>query len=43
MDFGETPRGLPPPPVLLEKDRKLSFECDICGVIIEVDRRLDWQ
>ncbi|KAL2043073.1 hypothetical protein N7G274_004133 [Stereocaulon virgatum] len=43
MDFGDTPRGLPPPPVLLEKGGKRSFECDICGIVLDVDRRLDWQ
>ena len=41
VDFGETPRGLPPPPV--EIGKKHSFECDICGNTIRVDRRLEWQ
>ena len=42
--------GLPPPPVKLRKGhsskrkaRKLSFDCDICGENVKVDRRRDWQ
>ena len=41
VDFGDSPRGLPPPPV--EIGKKHSFECDICGNTIRVDRRLGWQ
>ena len=41
VDFGDSPRGLPPPPV--EIGKKHSFECDICGNTIRVDRRLEWQ
>ena len=41
VDFGNSPRGLPPPPV--EIGKKHSFECDICGNTIRVDRRLEWQ
>lgn len=41
VDFSDSPRGLPPPPV--EIGKKLSFECDICGNTIRVDRRLEWQ
>ena len=41
VDFSDSPRGLPPPPV--ETGKKLSFECDICGNTIRVDRRLEWQ
>lgn len=41
VDFSDTPRGLPPPPV--EIGKKHSFECDICGNTIRVDRRLEWQ
>ena len=40
-DFGERSRGLPPPPVELRQ--RISFECDICGNTIKVDRRRDWQ
>lgn len=40
-DFGERSRGLPPPPVELR--HRISFECDICGNTIKVDRRRDWQ
>ena len=40
-DFGERSRGLPPPPVEL-RDRR-SFECDICGITVKVNRRRDWQ
>ena len=40
-EFGDRPRGLPPPPV--EIGKKHSFECDICGKTIRVDRRLEWQ
>ena len=40
-DFGERSRGLPPPPVEL-RDRR-SFECDICGMTVKVNRRRDWQ
>ena len=42
--------GLPPPPVKLRKGhsskrkaKKLSFDCDICGENVKVDRRRDWQ
>ena len=42
--------GLPPPPVKLRKGhlskrraRKLSFDCDICGVNVKLDRRREWQ
>ena len=42
--------SLPPPPVKLRKGqlskrkaKKLSFDCDICGEKIEVDRRRQWQ
>ena len=41
VDFSNSPRGLPPPPV--EIGKKHSFECDICGNTIRVDRRLEWQ
>ena len=41
VDFGDSPRGLPPPPV--EIGKKHSFECDICGNTVRVDRRLEWQ
>ena len=37
-DFGER---LPPPPVELRQ--RISFECDICGNTVKVDRRRDWQ
>lgn len=40
-DFGERSRGLPPPPV--EIRQKISFECEICGNTVKVDRRRDWQ
>ena len=40
-DFGERSRGLPPPPVELRQ--RISFECDICGNTVKVDRRRDWQ
>lgn len=42
-DFGNTSRGLPLPPLPMQKGKKLSFECDACGVMVQVDRRLDWQ
>ena len=42
-DFGDSSRGLPPAPVPLRPGKKLSFECDICGSTVHVDRRLDWQ
>ena len=42
-EFTCASRGLPPPPVKLRKHEKLSFECDICGRIVWVERRLDWQ
>ena len=42
--------GLPLPPVKLRKGhgskrkaKKLSFDCDICGENIQVDRRREWQ
>lgn len=42
--------GLPPPPVKLRKGQsskrkaeKLSFDCDICGENVKVDRRREWQ
>ena len=42
--------GLPPPPVKFRKGysskrkaRKLSFDCDICGENVKVDRRREWQ
>ena len=42
--------GLPPPPVKLRKGpsskrkaKKLSFDCDICGENVKVDRRREWQ
>ena len=42
--------GLPPPPVKLykghsskRKAKKLSFDCDICGENVKVDRRREWQ
>ena len=41
VDFGDSSRGLPPPPV--EIGKKHSFECDICGNTIRVERRLEWQ
>ena len=41
VDFGDSSRGLPPPPV--ETGKKHSFECDICGNTIRVARRLEWQ
>ena len=41
MDFGDSSRGLPPPPVEIGKQH--SFECDICGNTIRVDRRREWQ
>ena len=41
VDFGDSSRGLPPPPV--EIGKKHSFECDICGNTIRVARRLEWQ
>ena len=41
VEFGDSPRGLPPPPV--EIGKKHSFECDMCGNTIRVDRRLEWQ
>ncbi|KAK0510609.1 hypothetical protein JMJ35_007041 [Cladonia borealis] len=41
VDFGDSSRGLPPPPV--EIGKKHSFECDICGDTIRVDRRREWQ
>ena len=42
--------SLPPPPVKLSKShpskrkaKKLSFDCDICGERVKVDRRRQWQ
>ena len=42
--------SLPPPPVKLSKGsrskrkaKKLSFDCDICGENVQVNRRRDWQ
>ena len=42
--------SLPPPPVKLDKikslkqrAKNLSFNCDICGEIVSVDRRRQWQ
>ena len=42
--------GLPPPPIKLRdgqsskrKAKKLSFDCDICGENVKVDRRQQWQ
>jgi hypothetical protein len=40
-DFNIMSPGLPPPPV--ELDRTKTFECDICGESITVQRRLEWQ
>lgn len=35
------PRGLPPPPVDLKKQK--SFVCDLCGETVRVERRRQWQ
>ena len=42
--------GLPPPPVKIRKGhstkckvKKLSFDCDICGENVKIDRRREWQ
>lgn len=40
-DYGHTPPGLPPPPVDLSK--RALFGCDICGDLIQADRRKEWQ
>lgn len=37
----DAPPTLPPPPVKLGKD--LTFDCDICGQTIQVERRRQWQ
>lgn len=37
----ETSRGLPQPPVTL--GRSQAFACDICGEMIQVKRRREWQ
>ena len=39
--FGTMSAGLPPPPVRLDQAR--TFDCDICGESIRVQRRLEWQ
>lgn len=36
-----SPRGLPPPPVDLKMQR--TFDCDICGELVQVERRRQWQ
>ncbi|MCJ1456069.1 hypothetical protein MMC28_006426 [Mycoblastus sanguinarius] len=41
VDFDGSSPGLPPPPA--EIGNKLSFNCDICGDVICVGRRYDWQ
>ena len=40
-DFGTTSPGLPPPPVNLNQCK--PFDCDICGKLVWVVRRLEWQ
>ncbi|KAL8837526.1 MAG: hypothetical protein Q9170_002485 [Blastenia crenularia] len=36
-----SPRGLPPPPVDLNK--QTIFDCDLCGELVQAKRRLEWQ
>lgn len=48
--YHQSSSSLPPPPIKLgnkqpskRKTKKLSFDCDICGENVEVDRRRQWQ
>ena len=48
--YHQSSPSLPPPPVKLRKRqpskrkaKKLSFDCDICGEKVNVDRRRQWQ
>ncbi|KAL9033806.1 MAG: hypothetical protein Q9180_005752, partial [Flavoplaca navasiana] len=36
-----SPRGLPAPPVDIKQQR--TFNCDICGTFVRVERRYHWQ
>ena len=49
-EAGNSPRGLFPAPVdwtnTQSRDqvsKTFSFDCEICGEVVKVSRRLDWQ